>query len=772
MPLVSPDSPLQASNGQEVPKENSNVPSRRRRRHAADDASGKTDIEARHDLTIPENHLPAMVLEVRVGTGDKVQKGEEVLIYEYTTLFQYRIRDRLDPTRTREATVPKQVKGAVVTNYTGVVGDVKTTPEKRFSQSLSLAVIAFKPDYMGCDGQLAERLLTERRLSLILDLDQTVIHATVDPTVGEWLKDKSNPNNTALEDVHAFRLPDSPVIYYIKLRPGTKDFLKRMHALYELHIYTMGTKNYAHEVCKILDPDRKLFQDRILSRDDSGSFHIKRIQRLFPCDQSMVVVVDDRADVWQWPPNLVRVRPYDFFVGIGDINEPMRAGRTPIEKDPTRTGHASSASAGVLAPIPLVTLSNPALQETVLRIENGLDDAYANEVQNEEDLANQIMTEMSTAQKAAFDEQVKTRPLAQQQNQQTITEVVEEISELKTVLTESMQVTQSGEEREAIVSKTESIIASSINILDDIENLGDANFLPQETISSLEVLEKSLKGDSLVAVADGANDENNSITKEILDKQPTIASIARETSVSLATSNTSIRKRPILVDSDMELQFVERVLSEVHRKFYEALEAGATSPVYSNVAEKPPEVEADVRAIMPSMKAEILKGCRIVFSGVIPKEVPLHITDTNRLDGKGGEGSTAAINSIRSVNAGVSIVDEEEKDEEDLEDLLPASGADDIFTHMKHDDWDLMMDEVNEAMEDDDDDDDESDDSKNSSGHGTDVGNSKKVGITSSHENAESGSAAPVGESSEESLEDLLDEAFADVNFKYPGPFP
>lgn len=61
----------------------------------------------------------------------------------------------------------------------------------------------------------------------------------------------------------------------------------------------------------------------------------KSLQRLFPCDTSMVVIIDDRADVWDGSPNLVKVIPCsspfsripgthactdEFFVGIGDIN--------------------------------------------------------------------------------------------------------------------------------------------------------------------------------------------------------------------------------------------------------------------------------------------------------------------------------------------------------------------------------------------------------------------------------------------------------------------
>jgi len=88
----------------------------------------------------------------------------------------------------------------------------------------------------------------------------------------------------------------------------------------------MGTRAYAEEVCKAIDPDGKFFGGRILSRDESGSEcdvlvstdpHLtslqgltqKSLQRLFPVDTSMVVVIDDRADVWEWSPNLVKVIP-------------------------------------------------------------------------------------------------------------------------------------------------------------------------------------------------------------------------------------------------------------------------------------------------------------------------------------------------------------------------------------------------------------------------------------------------------------------------------
>lgn len=175
------------------------------------------------------------------------------------------------------------------------------------------------------EEEAKRRLLAAKKLSLVVDLDQTIIHATVDPTVEEWQNDEDNPNHEAVKDVRKFKLVDDGpgargCWYYIKLRPGLKEFLENASKLYELHIYTMGTRLYAQNIAYIVDPERKIFGDRILSRDESGSLTAKNLQRLFPVDTKMVVIIDDRGDVWKWSENLIKVTPYDFFVGIGDIN--------------------------------------------------------------------------------------------------------------------------------------------------------------------------------------------------------------------------------------------------------------------------------------------------------------------------------------------------------------------------------------------------------------------------------------------------------------------
>lgn len=190
------------------------------------------------------------------------------------------------------------------------------------------------------DDEAKRRLLASKKLSLVVDLDQTIIQATVDPTVADWQKDEHNPNHDAVKDVRAFLLKDDGpgnrgCWYYIKLRPGLEDFLTNVSKIYELHIYTMGTRAYAKNIAEIIDPEHKIFGDRILSRDESGSSTAKNLQRLFPVDTKMVVIIDDRGDVWKWSPNLIKVTPYDFFVGIGDINSsflPKKPAPKPSQK--------------------------------------------------------------------------------------------------------------------------------------------------------------------------------------------------------------------------------------------------------------------------------------------------------------------------------------------------------------------------------------------------------------------------------------------------------
>ncbi|ORY93174.1 HAD-like domain-containing protein [Syncephalastrum racemosum] len=267
----------------------------------------------------------------------------------------------------------------------------------------------------------AERLLSSRKLSLILDLDQTVVHATWDPTVGEWMNDENNANHPATKDIRKFTLPGSHFVYYIKLRPGLSEFLETVSKLYELHIYTMGTRHYAEAVAREIDSTGKLFRNRILSRDESGSVTQKKIQRLFPCDTSMVVVLDDRSDVWSFSPNLIRIKPYEFFVGTGDINSPF-APRQPPDQD----------TLAKVKPLPLPETKTENEKENLES--KGDDEEDEEEEQEDESTRKKALDQQEKLQEAMAQEQQEARPLAQQQSTQDRPLLVDDDRELYTMI--------------------------------------------------------------------------------------------------------------------------------------------------------------------------------------------------------------------------------------------------------------------------------------------------------------------------------------------------
>lgn len=73
-----------------------------------------------------------------------------------------------------------------------------------------------------------------------------------------------------------------------------------------------------------MDPERRFFHDRILSRNEIFNRISKsdNLRSLFPRGDLMVCIIDDREDVWNYARNLICVQPYVFFKNTGDINDP------------------------------------------------------------------------------------------------------------------------------------------------------------------------------------------------------------------------------------------------------------------------------------------------------------------------------------------------------------------------------------------------------------------------------------------------------------------
>ncbi|GAA5963234.1 hypothetical protein JCM21900_006561 [Sporobolomyces salmonicolor] len=457
------------------------------------------------------------------------------------------------------------------------------------------------------ESATTSRLLTSKKLSLIVDLDQTIVHATVDPTVGEWLNDSKNPNYSALKGVKRFKLSDEMPArkppgakrmkqrkekkgkeedgtgdqkesreeveeeraeeeededgcwYYIKMRPGLPDFLRRIAEIYEMHVYTMGTRAYAKEVCKVIDPDGGLFGGRILSRDESGSMTRKSLQRLFPCDTNMVVIIDDRADVWDGSPNLVKVIPYEFFVGIGDINAAFLPKKKELVPPPVPTGAAPSTSGPSPSPSPASTPPSSADSPASINV-------------NEASPRDQRSTTPETSPEAEAADSKASPSFSSSPEPTTIADLL---------------VTPSPT---SIVSPTlsEASTALALTIHDQMESR-PLQKAAQESSHAHHLQQQQQQ--QLLVEAGGAEKRHG---EEVGGMEDALGEAGEE--------DEDEEEEAVLKDDDRELDRLYDILSTVHSTFFEEHEAKGSS---------------DVATIIPSLKSRTLRSTHLVFSGLV-----------------------------------------------------------------------------------------------------------------------------------------------------------
>ncbi|ETW06719.1 hypothetical protein, variant 1 [Aphanomyces invadans] len=164
------------------------------------------------------------------------------------------------------------------------------------------------------DSDNITRMLKSAKLTLVLDLDHTLLHAVRLEDVVDSID--------SYDDVLHFEIPGIPTPHVLKLRPGLATFLANLSAMYELCIYTHGTRKYAEKIADIIDPTRKLFNGRIISRSDTPDIGHKDLKFLFPsCDDSMIIILDDRVDVWRKNyENVFIIEAFHFFNTRAELN--------------------------------------------------------------------------------------------------------------------------------------------------------------------------------------------------------------------------------------------------------------------------------------------------------------------------------------------------------------------------------------------------------------------------------------------------------------------
>ena len=113
------------------------------------------------------------------------------------------------------------------------------------------------------------KLLKEKKLALILDLDKTLLHAGENHTLIKNYPHFINVVEASeeIKEWHPIRLGRE--VLYIKFRPYLREFIEKSSRLFELHVYTHGTRNYADQILNILDPHKKFFQNRVTTANEN-----------------------------------------------------------------------------------------------------------------------------------------------------------------------------------------------------------------------------------------------------------------------------------------------------------------------------------------------------------------------------------------------------------------------------------------------------------------------------------------------------------------------
>ena len=144
------------------------------------------------------------------------------------------------------------------------------------------------------------RVLGERKLILVLDLDHTLLNsASFQETSEEDFKllDARWAKQAELPEEERLLCKLAPIHIWTKLRPGVHRFLRDASRLYEMYIYTMGDRPYADEMAKLLDRDGSLFHGRVISKRDSTERRTKDLDIVLGAD-SAVLIMDDSITVW------------------------------------------------------------------------------------------------------------------------------------------------------------------------------------------------------------------------------------------------------------------------------------------------------------------------------------------------------------------------------------------------------------------------------------------------------------------------------------------
>lgn len=165
---------------------------------------------------------------------------------------------------------------------------------------------------------IVKKYLNAKKLILLLDLDNTILHTCpFQITKDEFIYLKNQYDDYV--SLVGIRREFDPMTYdkiVVKFRPHLKEFFQALSDKYEIYTYTHGTKEYASGIIQYINSkmgEDSLSLDRLIAREN-GIIESKTIKKVFPTTENMVIILDDRVNVWtENDENLINCHPYTFF---------------------------------------------------------------------------------------------------------------------------------------------------------------------------------------------------------------------------------------------------------------------------------------------------------------------------------------------------------------------------------------------------------------------------------------------------------------------------
>ena len=323
---------------------------------------------------------------------------------------------------------------------------------------------------------------------------------------------------------------------------------------------------------------------------------------MFPCGDRMVAIIDDREDVWGRAPNLIHVKPYMFFSGVADINAPG-----PNSSPPSRPT------------APPATDGTDSLEDKELN--KLLETKDTGEIENEND-------------SEPFPESSQSQSNAVASSQSTESDK------------EGSVQSDNSDSSSSVDSEGSSSTSSGVSSVNSADGLNQDEVEPVDTQLDVPLLMTTTAGASVnptsqskeksipKPIPDVESDSKQSSNVESDSKQSSnVESDSKQLSKVEVASNQPVKEtRPHssvsrisrlpsnIQDPDNFLVNLAATLSRIHKIFYteyDSTGAGHQSVIASSRIHTP-----DLKEIIPKLRNSVLQDCRVLFTGVIPTNVP------------------------------------------------------------------------------------------------------------------------------------------------------